>query len=163
MRKSFISALIVIVLMSCAGDLVKKPKRLIDKDVMVNIMYDISILEGIKYQNPSSLDSFKINATDYIFKKYKVDSLQFVESNIYYSADYKEYKILFDKVAARIEMQKVFTDSLIKIEEKKLKVIKKVNLKKAPLLVADTLDKEKIRFIKKNLVKKSLIKEEPLQ
>lgn len=150
-------------LISCTGDLVKKPKRLIDKDVMVNIMYDISILEGIKYQNPTSLDSFKINATDYIFKKYKVDSLQFVKSNVYYSADYKEYKILFDQVEARIEMQKVITDSLIKLEEKKAKEIKKVKLKKAPLLVADTLYKEKVRFIKKNLVKKSVIKEQPLQ
>ncbi|MEC5165832.1 hypothetical protein RCH18_001565 [Flavobacterium sp. PL11] len=163
MRKSFISAVILMLLISCTGDLVKKPKRLIDKDVMVNIMYDISILEGIKYQNPTSLDSFKINATDYIFKKYKVDSLQFVKSNVYYSADYKEYKILFDQVEARIEMQKVITDSLIKLEEKKAKEIKKVKLKKAPLLVADTLYKEKVRFIKKNLVKKSVIKEQPLQ
>jgi hypothetical protein len=35
-----------------------KPERLIEKDVMVDIMYDLSIL-AIKYQNPASLDTLK--------------------------------------------------------------------------------------------------------
>jgi hypothetical protein len=46
-------------------DLVAKPDQLIAKDQMVDIMYDLAVLEGIKYQNPSSLDS-KINSALYL-------------------------------------------------------------------------------------------------
>jgi hypothetical protein len=34
---------------------------------MIDIMYDLAVLEGIKYQNPSSLDSNQINSA-YIYK-----------------------------------------------------------------------------------------------
>jgi hypothetical protein len=36
-----------------------KPDRLIAQDVMVDIMYDLTILEAIKNQNPASLDTLK--------------------------------------------------------------------------------------------------------
>jgi hypothetical protein len=35
-----------------------KPERLIEKDVMLDIMYDLSVL-AIKYQNPVFLDTLK--------------------------------------------------------------------------------------------------------
>jgi hypothetical protein len=34
-------------------------KQLISQDVMVDIMYDLTILEAIKNQNPASLDTLK--------------------------------------------------------------------------------------------------------
>ena len=53
---------ILTVFISCKEEVVKKPERLIDKDVMVDIIYDILNLEVIKYENPTTIDSFKINA-----------------------------------------------------------------------------------------------------
>ncbi len=162
MKKIILFLAILTLFFSCKEDVVKKPKRLIEKDVMVDIMYDISILDAIRYQNPSSIDSFKINAKDFIFKKYKVDSLQFVNSNIYYSSDYEDYKIMFDQVVKRIDNQKTVADSLIKLEEKKLKKVKKIKRIKKPL-AADTLSKGRKQFVKKNLIKESVMKKEPLQ
>lgn len=162
MKKVILFLAILTLFFSCKEDVVKKPKRLIEKDVMVDIMYDISILDAIRYQNPSSIDSFKINAKDFIFKKYKVDSLQFVNSNIYYSSDYEGYKIMFDQVVKRIDNQKTVADSLIKLEEKKLKKVKKIKRIKKPL-AADTLSKGRKQFVKKNLIKESVMKKEPLQ
>lgn len=162
MKKIILFLAILTLFFSCKEDVVKKPKRLIEKDVMVDIMYDISILDAIRYQNPSSIDSFKINAKDFIFKKYKVDSLQFVNSNIYYSSDYEGYKIMFDQVVKRIDNQKTVADSLIKLEEKKLKKVKKIKRIKKPL-AADTLSKGRKQFVKKNLIKESVMKKEPLQ
>jgi hypothetical protein len=46
-------------------DLVAKPDQLIAKDQMIDIMYDLAVLEGIKYQK-SSLDSNQINSATYI-------------------------------------------------------------------------------------------------
>lgn len=162
MKKIILFLAILTLFFSCKEDVVKKPKRLIEKDVMVDIMYDISILDAIRYQNPSSIDSFKINAKDFIFKKYKVDSLQFINSNIYYSSDYEGYKIMFDQVVKRIDNQKTVADSLIKLEEKKLKKVKKIKRIKKPL-AADTLSKGRKQFVKKNLIKESVMKKEPLQ
>jgi hypothetical protein len=53
---------------SCKEDLVAKPDQLIAKDQMIDIMYDLAVLEGIKYQNPSLLDSNQINSATYIYK-----------------------------------------------------------------------------------------------
>jgi hypothetical protein len=46
---------------------------------MIDVMYDLSILDAIKYQNPASLETYKINPSQYIYKKYKIDSAQFAK------------------------------------------------------------------------------------
>jgi hypothetical protein len=128
--KKIISLLTIIsVLVSCKDELVKTPNRLIEKEVMVNIMYDLSLLEAIKYQNPASLDTFKINPNKYIYKKYKIDSLQFAQSNTYYASNYEEYANIIDQINNRLTKNKEEITALIKAEEKKNK--KKKTVKKS--------------------------------
>jgi len=119
MRKIIAFFIISTFFISCKEEVVNKPKRLIDKDIMVDIMYDLSILEAIKNQNPASLDTFKINSRDYIFKKYKIDSVQFAKSNVYYASDYNEYKGMFEKISKRLEANTKRVDSLVKLKKKK--------------------------------------------
>ena len=124
--KKIISLLVLIsILISCKEEVVKKPNRLVEKEVMVNIMYDLSLLEAVKFQNPASLDTFKINPKKYIYKKYKIDSLQFVKSNAYYAADYEEYANIIDQVDTRLTKNKATVTALIKAEAKKNKKKKK--------------------------------------
>ncbi len=150
--KNFVWILLVLFLgVSCKKQLVKEPKRLIEKEKMVDIMCDLSLLEALRYQNPASIDSMDADPTKFVFKKYKVDSLQFSQSNKYYAADYETYKEIFDSINVRIEKQKKIADSLIKIEEKKAakknKKSKKVDEKglKKPegLKSADSLKQKK--------------------
>ncbi|RTY70525.1 DUF4296 domain-containing protein [Flavobacterium sp. LS1P28] len=137
MKKIIAFLAIGTLLLGCKEEVVKKPERLIDKDVMINVMYDLSVLEAIKYQNPASLDTFKINPTQYIYKKYKIDSLQFAKSNIYYASDYEGYKVMFEQMTQRLEDNKKQVDSLLTIDKKKKKslLLKK---KKTPVIVKDT-------------------------
>lgn len=123
--------MIVFVFVSCKDEVVKKPNRLIEKETMVNIMYDLSVLDAIKYQNPASLDTFKINPTQYIYKKYKIDSLQFARSNVYYASNYKDYSDVVDQINARLTKNKASITALIKAEAKKKKAIKKPILPKS--------------------------------
>lgn len=104
---------------SCKKELVKEPKRLIEKEKMIDIMYDLSLLEAMKYQNPLSLDSVNSDPKSFVLKKYKVDSLQFAQSNIYYAADYNTYKEMYDEIGKRLAVQERAVDSIVKIEEKK--------------------------------------------
>ncbi|MFV7234079.1 MULTISPECIES: DUF4296 domain-containing protein [Flavobacterium] len=128
--KKIISLLAIIsVLVSCKEEVVKKPDRLIEKEVMVNIMYDLSLLEAIKYQNPASLDTFKINPKKYIYKKYKIDSLQFAQNNTYYASNYEEYANIIVQVEDRLTKKKAEIAALIKAEAKKNKNKKKTVVK----------------------------------
>ncbi|MDI5948727.1 DUF4296 domain-containing protein [Flavobacterium yafengii] len=124
MKKIIALLTIITLFVSCKEEVVNKPERLIEKDVMVDIMYDLSILEAIRNQNPASLDTFKINSRDYIFKKYKIDSVQFAKSNVYYASDYNEYKSMFEQINKRLQANTKSVDSLIKLKKKK-KIIKK--------------------------------------
>lgn len=125
MKKIIIIISVLFFAVGCKKELVKKPERLVERGKMMDIMYDLSLLEAIKYQNPMSLDSFDTNPTRFVLKKYKVDSLQFVKSNMYYAADYNDYKVMFDEVAARLVKNEKELDSLVKLEKKKKQLLKK--------------------------------------
>jgi hypothetical protein len=90
---------------SCENAVVEKPDNLIDQDKMVDIMFDISVLEAMKSQTTLVLETNKINSNNYIYKKYSIDSLQFAKSDKYYASDVKKYKEIFDEVNKRIEEQ----------------------------------------------------------
>jgi len=118
--KNFIVILLVLFLsVSCKKEVVKQPAKLIEKDKMIDIMYDLSLLEAMRYQKPLSLDSIDNDPTRFILKKYKVDSLQFAQNNMYYASDYDSYKDMFDVVNKRIAVNQRAADSLAKIDEKK--------------------------------------------
>lgn len=118
--KNFIVIVLVLFLsISCKKELVKEPAKLIEREKMVDIMYDLSLLEAMRYQKPLSLDSIDSDPTKFILQKYKVDSLQFAQNNMYYASDYESYKDMFDDVNKRLAKNQRAADSLAKIDEKK--------------------------------------------
>ncbi len=118
--KNFIVIVLVLFLsISCKKELVKQPAKLIEREKMVDIMYDLSLLEAMRYQKPLSLDSINSDPTNFILQKYKVDSLQFAQNNMYYASDYESYKDMFDEVNKRLAKNQRAADSLAKIDEKK--------------------------------------------
>lgn len=160
--KKIVSLLVILVLFfGCKEETVKKPDHFIEKGVMMNIIYDLSLLEAIKYNTPSTVETYNVNPKEYIYKKYKIDSAQFSQNNIYYAANYAEYKDMFDQVTKRIDNKKLTVDSLIKAERKRdslAKLKRKTDslklVKKKPLLKKDSLS-----LVKKNVLKKdSLLK-----
>ncbi|WP_289663439.1 DUF4296 domain-containing protein [Flavobacterium panacagri] len=139
--KNFIVIILILFLsISCKKELVKEPAKLIEKGKMIDIMYDLSLLEAMRYQKPLSLDSIDTDATKFILKKYKVDSLQFAQNNMYYASDYETYKDMFDEVNKRIAVNQRAADSLAKIDEKKAA---KANKNKIKEIKPDSLDPAK--------------------
>lgn len=112
MRKSILLGLIVL-LFGCNSNSIEKPDNLIDKDKMVDILYDISLLEAIKTQNISGGITPEMG-NDFIYKKYKIDSLQFVKSNKYYASDIEGYKKMFEKVKERLNTETLKIDGELK-------------------------------------------------
>ena len=160
MKKTVSFFIILIVLVGWLKELVKEPKHLIEREKMVNIMYDLSLLEAMKVENPVLMDSFKYNSNQYIYKKYKIDSVQFAQSNIYYAADYKEYEKMYIQIKARLDKEKTLVNSLMKAEAKKemlkAKKLKKLKVKKE----ADSIKKAKLKTAKESdSLKKRLFEE----
>lgn len=104
MKRIVIVLCCALLVFSCGKKSVDKPDNLIAKDKMVDILYDISLLEAIKSQNLKGGINKK-RANEYIYKKYKIDSLQFAKSNKYYAADLNEYKKMYDKVRERLNKE----------------------------------------------------------
>lgn len=146
---------LLVLFSSCNKDLVEKPENLIDKRTMIDILYDMSLLDALKYQNPNSLYSNNINPKTYVYKKYKIDSLQFVKSNAYYAADYREYKKMFDALNDRLKKERAKADSIIKKEKAKAAALKKAKAKKVQDSIVK-VKKEKELKVKKE--KDSILK-----
>ena len=129
MKKGVLFFILISLIFSCNEEVVKKPENLIEKDIMVDVMYDLALLEAIKYQSPNALQAHKINPDEYIYKKYKIDSAQFVQSNMYYASDYKEYKKMYDQINSRLVKNKSLLEEAIKNEKDKALLLKKESKK----------------------------------
>ena len=69
--KKYLSLLVLLfILTSCKESVISKPKNLISQDEMVNIIYDLSLIDGIKVVKSSDYRSLK--AKDFVYKKYKI-------------------------------------------------------------------------------------------
>jgi hypothetical protein len=152
MRKILSLLAIVMLFVGCKKEVVEEPDRLIAKGKMIDIMYDMAILEASKFQSSAISEDYSNNPSEYIYKKYKVDSLQLAQSNIYYASDYIEYEEMFQQINKRITTQKTRIDSILKIEKKKEKKRNALKLAKAALKKKDSLSKikKKIALKKKD-------------
>jgi hypothetical protein len=154
MKKVMSLFILAVLFLSCNKDLVEKPDDLIDEKVMKEIIYDISLLDAIKYQNPDSLFSNGINPKTYIFKKYKIDSLQLAKSNAYYAADYREYKKMLDDINSRLNNEKNAIDLLVKKAEKKAEANTKARGKKVQDSIQKVEKEKELKIKKKDSIHK---------
>ncbi len=114
MKKIIIQILVLAAIIGCTKAVAEKPENLIPEAQMVDIFYDLSLLEAIKTQKPVALEQNNILPNEYIYSKYKVDSLQFVESHRYYASDLERYKKMYDEVSKRLDQNKKTVDEVLK-------------------------------------------------
>ena len=99
---------------ACKDEIIEKPKKLIDQKTMVEILYDLTILDALKANQSSILTDNNIDPNQYIYQKYNIDSLQFVQNNKYYATDVKAYKKMYEIIEKRLEEQTILNDSILK-------------------------------------------------
>ena len=115
---------------SCVQKLIDKPDNLISEEKITLILYDLAILNAAKSTNAAILKDNGIEPMTFLFSKYKIDSIQFVESNRYYASLPEKYEAIYTHVnekikreSKRIKNAKRIADSLkvdsLKIEEQK--------------------------------------------
>lgn len=104
MRK-MLYMVILFSLFSCNDNPVETPDRLLDEEVMVDILYDISLLQAADGYVPEKLTSNNVRINSFIYNKYKIDSVTYYQNHKYYAGDVKKYKKMYKEVINRIEAE----------------------------------------------------------
>lgn len=129
--KNIIYILIVTLLLTaCKSDEPEKPAMMLSEDKMVNILYDLTMLQSIKTFQPSMLNNNDITTSNYIYKKYNIDSITFADNHTYYASQLDVYERIHKKVSERIkklrepyeEESKQKADSIRRVKLNNLKI-----------------------------------------
>ncbi len=140
--------LISIVLLSSCEDIKKpeKPENLISKQTMIQVLTDAYLSNAARSLNSREIRDNALQLDSIIYKKYGIDSLQFVKSNAFYISDMTVYTELFEGVEKSLDAHKKLADSLAR-ENKKLKPgqtekdsLERRTLLSNPLIQASGLD-----------------------
>ncbi|NDI97912.1 DUF4296 domain-containing protein [Flavobacterium sp. LaA7.5] len=133
MRKAALILLAFLVL-ACNDDTPQKPEKLLTEDEMVDVLYDITILQSVKSFNPKVLRENKIDLPDYVYNKYNIDSTVFAQNHAYYAAQLNVYEQIHNRVTDRVKKEKEpFDTEQPKTEKDSLKEDKKKMLGKNAL------------------------------
>lgn len=104
---------------SCKDKPVAKPDRLIDKETMTNILYDISILQAsIGFKSNVIIENVEVEK--YIYEKYGIDSITLLQNQRFYASDVESFKEIYTNISERIKLEETIADSLSKIEKKQI-------------------------------------------
>ncbi len=98
-----------------------KPKNLISKKTMVNILIDAKLIGLAPFNSKQKMEDKGVNLNTYVFEKYGIDSLQFALSNEYYTYNLKDYEEIYSKVTDSLEKLKKTLKALQTKEEKEKK------------------------------------------
>ena len=105
MRKIFL-LITFIILFSCGEEVIDMPVNLISKEKMIDILYDMAIINAAKINAPQVMEDRNFAPMQYIYNKYEIDSIQFVSSDLYYASKPLEYEDIYEKLEERIKKEK---------------------------------------------------------
>jgi hypothetical protein len=123
----YITGIILTFTLWCCQD-VKRPEipvNLIPEDQMAKVLTEVYLINAARSFDNRTILEQKIKLDSFFFRKFDIDSLQFVESNAYYTSNLNAYNKLFTKVEERMILLKEETDSLLleyveKLEAKRI-------------------------------------------
>lgn len=111
MMKSWVLVAFVMVFFACAKkDEYPVPDSLIERDVMVNVLYDLSLFQAkVNHNRDPKLNK---NVPAFLKQKYGIDSLQFVQNNRYYASRIDEYQKMYNEIYARVKNEIATTNAI---------------------------------------------------
>jgi hypothetical protein len=151
MRKTAV-LISVLVFMSCGKSAVKKPANLIPENQMVEILFDVILINSAKGVNKQLLQNKIENPLNYIYRTHGIDSLQFTESNTYYTYHTDQYNTIYEKVESKLDIEKAAYEAIIDAQKRIKDSIKKSRKNK---IDTTKIAREKIKSIKKPLLPSS--------
>ena len=111
--KKTIVVLVLVMLFSCINNEKNTLKNLMTEDQMVDFLLDINIINSSRaFRNKSELNYYNIKDS-LLFKKHKIDSTIFSESNFYYASNPKLYLNIYSKLETKLKSLKEIEPPMI--------------------------------------------------
>jgi hypothetical protein len=104
MKKYILIITLLLIGSSCKNEIIKEPKIRIERDQMVEIIYDLAVLEALKSQTMGQQTNYP-KPFELIKEKYKVDSLTFVQNTQFYASNLEEYKKIYNDVKKKLDVE----------------------------------------------------------
>ena len=139
-----LTLIILVIVQSCKDFNNKKPENLISEDKMVEILFDLEIINAARGDNKKIIEEKISNVNNYLQNKYKIGIDQFENSISYYSSDILKYSMIIQEVEQKLDSTKNLIekkinakrnrqDSLINISKGDTGDLKKNNYTSSPI------------------------------
>tara|TARA_B100000524_G_scaffold82460_1_gene37977 strand:- start:9 stop:482 length:474 start_codon:yes stop_codon:yes gene_type:complete len=139
-----LTLIILVIVQSCKDFNNKKPENLISEDKMVEILFDLEIINAARGDNKKIIEEKISNINNYLQNKYKIGIDQFENSISYYSSDILKYSSIIQEVEQKLDSTKKLIqkkinakrnrqDSLINISKSDTSDLKKNNYTSSPI------------------------------
>ena len=139
-----LTLIILVIVQSCKDFNNKKPENLISEDKMVEILFDLEIINAARGDNKKIIEEKISNINNYLQNKYKIGIDQFENSISYYSSDILKYSMIIQEVEQKLDSTKNLIekkinakrnrqDSLINISKGDTGDLKKNNYTSSPI------------------------------
>lgn len=139
-----LTLIILVIVQSCKDFNNKKPENLISEDKMVEILFDLEIINAARGDNKKIIEEKISNVNNYLQNKYKIGIDQFENSISYYSSDILKYSMIIQEVEQKLDSTKNLIqkkidakrnrqDSLINISKSDTGDLKKNNYTSSPI------------------------------
>ena len=109
---------------------VEKPRQLIKKEQMVEILSDLAIYSASKSQDRKLVESKNVDIHLFLSNKYNIDTTTLKQNIDYYASDLETYMQMQEQVKAFLEKEKKKYDR-INVKEERERKKKLDSLKKA--------------------------------
>ena len=104
LKRVVLGLVMTFLVLACNGfDGPEKPKDLLSKNQMVNILIDSKLITSANSSNTKTLTENHLDVETYVFKKHNIDSLQFATSNAYYAYHTELYEAIYNKAIDSLE------------------------------------------------------------
>ena len=135
-----LTLIILVIVQSCKDFNNKKPENLISEDKMVEILFDLEIINAARGDNKKIIEEKISNVNNYLQNKYKIGIDQFENSISYYSSDILKYSSIIQEVEQKLDSTKKLIQK--KINAKRNRQDSLINISKS-----DTGDLKKNNYI----------------
>ncbi|WP_438972579.1 DUF4296 domain-containing protein [Polaribacter sp.] len=110
--KKLNSIIILVMLCSCTSNTIfEKPKDLIPKDTMSLLVQEMMVASSATFIKNKDMER-NINYMPLVYDKFKIDSVRFQTSNLYYMSKIDEYKLIFEDAKNSLKQQKEYYDKI---------------------------------------------------
>jgi hypothetical protein len=136
-KKSYL--LIFIFLVSCTSNTIfEKPKDLIPRDSMSLLIQEMMIASSATYMKNKKLET-KIEYMSLVYDQFKIDSVRFQSTNMYYMSKIDLYQEIFEDAKAALEKQKkVYVDRNTRRDSIRNDSINKLRDSKKSIIIQDS-------------------------